>query len=235
MAGRKLPQFSGHLAPAQVAEGINAASRNAKRLAEDARVLCNAERFASAASLAILSVEEAGKASILREIALSRTNEEARRAWKAYRSHARKNLLAGLPELVAAGARHLDDFRPLFLEGAEGPILVEQVKQLGFYTDCLGEAHWSEPAQVVDQRIAEILVRTAELLSRHREVSPREIELWVEHLGPVWRSELAWMKNALANWYAAMQAEGLEPREQSIVAQFIWKTREPEAGDEGGA
>jgi AbiV family abortive infection protein len=45
---------------------MNAAIANAQRLAEDAQLLLDAERFPSAASLAILALEEAGKVIILR-------------------------------------------------------------------------------------------------------------------------------------------------------------------------
>ena len=53
-------QYRGPLTPAQAADGINAASDNARRLAEDAQALFEQGSFAIAASLAILAVEEAG-------------------------------------------------------------------------------------------------------------------------------------------------------------------------------
>ena len=45
---------------------MNAARRNARRLAEDAKLLLEAGRYPTATALAVLSIEESGKMSILR-------------------------------------------------------------------------------------------------------------------------------------------------------------------------
>lgn len=142
-------------------------------------------------------------------------------AWRGYRSHTRKNVLAGFTAQVLEGARKLDDFAGLFREEADHTILFDQVKQLGFYTDCLGEAHWSEPEDVVEEGLARQLVRTAEILSESRRVSTEEIELWVEHLGPVWRKNAAWMRTALENWYAALQERRLVEEGENAMRTFI--------------
>src|SRR5260221_5909890 len=73
---KPLTQFVGALAPQQVADGMNAAGRNAKRLYEDAELLFNASRFASACALAVLSIEEAGKVSVLRGISTASGEKE---------------------------------------------------------------------------------------------------------------------------------------------------------------
>jgi hypothetical protein len=72
MVKKKLDSYKGKLSADQVAAGINAATKNAKRLSEDAALLFEAGRFPSAVSLAILSIEESGKASILRSLRLPR-------------------------------------------------------------------------------------------------------------------------------------------------------------------
>lgn len=194
---------------------------NARRLAEDAEALLLADRYPSAASLAILSIEEAGKASVLRGLSVARSESELRGAWKDYRSHTRKNVAWLLPQLAKTGARKLDDLRPLFEEGAEHPHLLDQLKQLGFYTDCLGAGSWSMPTTVITKDLAESLVRTAQLLSTGEPCSVREIELWVEHIGPVWNQDFSWMKQALVNWYSAMQAAGLKPDGQNQMDAFV--------------
>ncbi|MDH0759330.1 AbiV family abortive infection protein [Pseudomonas juntendi] len=80
----------------------------------------------------------------------------------------------------AYGARSLEDFRPLYDNASDHPYLLDQVKQLGFYTDCLGQkANWSIPDQVIDSELATSLVDTAELLSQGAPVTERELELWV--------------------------------------------------------
>lgn len=219
---KTLDAFRGALTPAQVAEGIRVASANAVRLANDAELLFRAGSFPTAASVAILAIEETCKVSILRSLALARSDVEASAKWKEYRSHTRKNGAWLLPQLAAQGAKKLEDLRPLFEEGAEHPYLLDQLKQLGFYTDCLGQAHWSLPADVISEELAESLVETARLFARSSagECTTREIELWVEHLGPV-RQDLGWTKQAVINWYAAMQEAGLKPKGDNAMEQFI--------------
>ena len=81
------------------------------------------------------------------------------------------------PQLVGDGARHLGEFRSLVDKGAEHPFLLDQLKQLGFYTDCLGDAHWSVPDEVVDLDLATSLVRTAVLLANAKKVTEEEMDL----------------------------------------------------------
>lgn len=221
---KKLDAYRGKLTPAQIAQGMNAAATNARRLAEDAAVLIEARRFATAASLATLSIEETGKISILRGLALASTNEEALKAWKAYRSHTRKNAAWLLPHLYAKGARKLDDLRPLFDEKSDHPYLLDQVKQLGFYTDCLGQAHWSTPDAVIDEPLARMLVKIAEvLLAGNHIYTEKEVDLWVKHMSPVWNKNLVLRKDALVNWYAAMQKSGLASEGINEMEQFIYE------------
>lgn len=218
---KKLNAYRGKLSASQAAAGMNAAAKNACSLAEDAATLLAARKFATAASTAILSIEEAGKVSILRRLALAISDAEAAEAWKDYRSHTRKNVAWLLPQLAAAGARKLDDLRPLFDETSDHPFVLDQLKQLGFYTDCLGNAHWSVPSEVIDEQLAHMLVQIAQLFAREREYTEREVELWIEHVGPVWKKDPAWMKQAVVNWYAAMQKAGLVPEGPNEMEQFI--------------
>ena len=60
--------------------------------------------------------------------------------------------------------------------------------------------HWSSPTAVIDLNLAQTLVRTVALLSSSAEVvTSREIELWVEHLQPVWNRHPSWRERALEN------------------------------------
>lgn len=218
---KKLEAYQGRLTPGQIAKGMNAAAANAQRLLADATILFEARRFPTAASLAILSIEEAGKISILRSLALAVTNIEASEVWKEYRSHVRKNVLWLFPQLVAAGARKLDDFKQLFEKDSEHPYTLDQIKQLGFYTDCLGKAHWSSPDAVIDEGLARMLVNVAKILSQKSHYTEEEIQLWLEHIGPVWKKEPDRMKRALVAWYAAMQRKGLAPKGSNEMEQFV--------------
>lgn len=219
---QKLEQYVGHLDYAGVAEGINSARANARRLAADAKMLLDADRFPSAAALAVLSIEESGKCSILRSLALADGEDVVRRVWKEYRSHTKKNAMWLLPSLVAQGARRLGDFAPLFDDKSDHPFVLDQVKQISLYSDCLGRAHWARPDDVIDKPLAATLVRTAEVLASGSEVTSREIELWIKHMKPVSNRTPEWQRKALANWYAEMQAEGLASAGSNEMETFIW-------------
>ena len=43
----------------------------------------------------------------------------------------------------------------------------------------------------------------------------------MEHIGPVWKQNDRWMKQALVKWYEAMQKEGLQPAGDNKMEQFI--------------
>lgn len=221
MSERKLDQYKGALTIDQITEGINAANSNAQRLLDDARQLLAAERHPSAASLAILAIEESGKASILRELAVARDESERREAWRGYRSHTRKNVSWLLPSLVRAGAHSLEDLWPLFDPDSDHPFLLDQLKQLGFYTDCLGEAHWSSPADAIDGPLARMLVQIAEVCVRSSPVPVGEVQLWVQHIGPVWKGPLAEMKKALAVWHAERVRLGFADGDPDEMARFV--------------
>jgi hypothetical protein len=66
----------GRLNAAQIAAGMNAAEDNAARLLADAVLLLNAGRYPTAASVAILCIEEAAQVSILRRIATCKDDTE---------------------------------------------------------------------------------------------------------------------------------------------------------------
>ncbi|QET04367.1 MULTISPECIES: AbiV family abortive infection protein [Cupriavidus] len=221
MSSKKLNTYRGPLSAAEVAAGMNAANANAQRLADDAEALLAAGRIPTAASLAALSIEESGKVSILRQLATSNSKEEVAAAWKSYRSHSRKNVNWLLPELAVKGARKLEDFRPLFEEDAEHPFVLDKVKQLGFYTDCLGNRHWSVPTNAIDEALAGSLIQIAKLLVGKREISVKEIELWIHHVGSAPKNDFSAMKRALASWYSAMQEAGLRPLGNNEMERFI--------------
>ncbi len=216
-----LGQWKNTLKPAQIADGMNAANDNARRLAEDAEILLNQNRLPSALSLSILSIEESGKISILRELALAQNGNQVKEAWKAYRSHTKKNVLWLFPHLASNGANKLEEFKSLFGENAEHPLLLDNLKQIGFYTDCLGKAHWSIPAKVVDREDTENILNIAKLMCNDTPYSSKEIELWVKHIKPVWKGPMDTMKTALNNWFDEMVKEGLLSEGQYSFKDFI--------------
>lgn len=221
MAKRKLDQYKGKLTPAQIADGMNEAAANAKRLYEDARLLFEHGRHPSALSLAALSIEESGKLSILRSLALARDQKELAITWREYRSHTRKNIMWPFVQIFLQGGRRLGDFRPLFEDKSEHPFLLDNVKQLAFYTDCLGKRHWSVPAEVINHELAESIVQIALLLLPKREVTEREIELWIEYIQPVWKQSMEMMEAAVSAWHRQMCEEGLSSGDPDDMEKFI--------------
>ena len=218
----RLPRFRGRLSPSQIALGMNAASRNARRLADDAKLLLENGRFPTAASIAALSIEEAGKLDVLRGLALAPDQAVRKREWKAYRSHRDKNPAWILPELVAKGARTLHALRLAADPSGTHTLLLDQVKQLGLYTDCLGPRNWTEPKTVISEALAKQLVLIADLLVPKETVTSREMELWVEYMQPVYGAPLHEMKAALTRWYAAMREAGLSTHDERDVESFVW-------------
>lgn len=170
--------------------------------------------------MAVLSIEESGKVVILRRF-LTSTDDDRKSLWREYRSHTSKNLNWILPDLVAKGARKLDDFLAIVDKDSDHPIVLDTLKQIGFYSDCLGKGHWSLPQEVVGEELAANLVQTAELLAPQRVISIRELELWVKHMGAVWGTTPAAMKSALVQWYAEMQREGLSPAGVNQMEIFV--------------
>lgn len=221
MASKKLPQFRSRLRAAEATAGISCARSNAQRLVADAELLLANDRHASALALAVLAIEEAGKVSILRALVLARSDEEVKADWKEYRSHTSKNRLWPIIETVLKGARKLNDFRSLVADDADHPEVLDQLKQLAFYTDCLGNRHWSIPTDVIESELASLIVRTAKLLASGGEISQREIELWIQHVGPFWKQSMEAMEGALVSWQDALQSEGLRPPGDNQMEKFI--------------
>jgi len=221
MTKKKLDQFRGKLTPAKIAAGMTAACANAHRLAKAARLLLENGHYALSASIAAISIEEAGKPTILRALAMATSEQQLSQCWRDFRTHTRKNLMWLLPQLVSQGARKLDDFRPLFEDDAEHPFLLDQVKQIGFYTDCLGKAHWSIPSDVIDKSLATMMVSIAEILGKEKSHSETEVQLWIKHMAHVQKRPKELVEHALAQWYKDMQAHGLLPEGKNEMEDFI--------------
>lgn len=216
---RVLRQFRGALSPASIADGMNAAAANALRLVEDAELLLANDRLPTAVSLAILAIEETGKLGVLRQLSVALDEKVIKSVWKDYRTHTVKNAIGGVTEMVTSGATRLIDFRPLFDRNSEHSSVLDALKQIGFYTDCVGDAHWAEPTAAVDKKLAEAIVQSARTLVPRSPTTAREIELWVEHLGPVWNTPE--MFSAAVAYYSAMRSEGLDCHDPAEMEAFF--------------
>jgi AbiV family abortive infection protein len=221
---KKSEQYRGWLSSAEIAGGINAAKRNALRLVNDARLLNENGRAASATALAILAIEESGKITILRLLALMDTDKDVAARWREYRSHKDKNAHWPLLDLFFKGARRLDDFLPMFDPTARHPQILDTVKQLCLYTDSFGKGRWTEPDRVIEKKLADSFVLVAEVFARSRDVTAEEIDLWVQYLKPVWNVGDAARNKALLEWDKEMRRRGLITAEHSTTMETFMTT-----------
>lgn len=213
-------QYRGRLSSAEIAEGMNVARRNAERLAKDARLLLDNDRYASALALAILAIEETGKVAILRQIAVASNDKELIARWKDYRTHTTKNAHWPLIDMYLKGARRLQDFLPMFDPNAEHPKMMDTVKQLSLYTDSFKKGTWTVPEQLVKKELVLGLVVVAEIFSRTREIAAEEIDLWIQYMKPVWN----WpdqRDKAIVEWDKEMRRRGLIPADETSIETFM--------------
>lgn len=202
-----LQPYGGELSPVEIADGIAAAQSNASRLIADAKLLADAGRFPSATVLAILAIEERGKAIILKRLAIVPA-DKLKETWRDYRSHRAKNAGWAMPVLLAEGARTMTDFAPLVDKKADHAAMLDALKQVALYTDCLGEKHWSKPEEVIESDLARVLIEIAERMMGDRTVTVREVELWREIVAPHYaKPEMA---EAVIRCEEALKKEGLK-------------------------
>jgi AbiV family abortive infection protein len=213
-------QYSGRLTAEQAAAGMNAAAKNAARLAADARLLFDNGRIPSALALAILAIEESGKVAILRGLAVS-SDESIKSGWRDYRTHTRKNVMWPLIFELKSGARRFGDFAKLFDPDAEHPQLLDHVKQIAFYTDCFSNCNWSMPDKVIESDLANSILRTAEVMANVRVTTTEEIELWIEYLKPYWAGSNEDRAAALCAWDKEMRQRGLGGQGTITIEKFI--------------
>lgn len=193
---------------------MQAAIDNAGRLTHDARLLLAADRYASALSLALLAIEEAGKVSILRRMVGQVSESVIASAWHDYRSHTSKNFMALFADVVQRGGRKLDDFAGLLSDASLGDrSMLDQLKQVAFYTDCLGTAHWNKPTETISRELAESFVLIAETLSKEKTITELELSLWAKHVAPLSESKTV-AHRQLTSWADAMVDAGLMSTEQ---------------------
>lgn len=214
-----LNPYVGPLTAVEIAAGIAAAQANALRLIDDAALLLEADRYQSATALAILAMEERGKVIILKRLALVREQSDIKEVWREYRSHRAKNAGSILPELVRQGSRTMSAMASAVDAKAEHTGLLDAVKQISFYTDCLGDRHWSIPSEVVDSDLARAMLQSAKLMWGSRRVTAREVELWGEIVGPHYGQST--MVSAVIGWQKAMLAEGLSDTRPEELEAFM--------------
>jgi AbiV family abortive infection protein len=219
---KKFRQYCGFLTTSEIAKGMNAANENARRLADDAKLLFQHESYPSAVAMAILSIEESGKVSILRELALARNQEEAAQCWRDYRSHVKKNVLWPIADSYLKGARRAQDFLSLLDPEADHPYVLDKIKQISFYTDCFQKGHWAVPKKLIGKEFAHGLLRIADSFARSREITVEEVDLWVKYLSPYWKTSTSSMQKALFEWDKEIRKRGLVDKTNALTMETFF-------------
>jgi AbiV family abortive infection protein len=181
------------------------------RLSEDAQLLLNANRIASALALAVLSIEETGKASILRGLGMASSEGELKDHWKNYRSHKSKNVLWATFDYLKKGARKLEDFAPLFDPSEKHGQILDELKQLAFYTDCPKRGKWNEPDGIIDKELAASIVAISNAFVGTEPTSNEELEIYYRHMIPALKKDVKTIQDAYLNAYSEMQKKGIKP------------------------
>jgi len=204
-------QYKQSLTPQTAAEGINAANENAQDLLSDVELLFENGKYERATALAILAIEEAGKPAILRSILVEDDPKAIKKAWQNYRKHTAKNAMWIMPDLFSKGARKLFDFEPMFKETSDHPQMLDNLKQLTFYTDAFSNCKWSLPKNVVDKELANKIIGIAKMFCSKEQpaCTKQEMELWIKHIKPVWKKDTLLMKQALVNFYQEAELSGI--------------------------
>ena len=208
----KLSDHRGPLTLPDIAAGMAAALRNARRLAHDAETLLAAGSWPSAASLAILSIEESGKVGVLRGMAAETDPQALKAAWRQYRSHPAKlskpiGLNPSDKSLAIPGMAE-----QLTKERDELVADIDAMKQSGFYTDCKAgtgtKPVWVEPLRCITENQAREAVSVAKLTCDDMpDTTVRELELFAQHYKPT--EGTPDMVTGWLNWVRAMEGEGL--------------------------
>jgi AbiV family abortive infection protein len=217
----RLGQYKGRLNAKEICEGINAANENSIRLLKDAELLFKEKRFASCVALAILSIEEAGKDPFLRALGLEKDDEHIIENWRAYRTHTMKNTAWLMPALISMGAKGLNDFKIIAMNDMDHQRILENLKQISLYTDCLENKYWSIPDKEITEEYCEGILAIAKLLARDKRMEEKEIELWIKYIKPVWRGAMEHMESAIISWSKEMHKLGLLKGPEDGMEKFI--------------
>lgn len=212
-----LPKYRGWLTASEIAEGMNASGRNARRLYADAKLLYDHGRYPSALGLACLSIEESAKVSLLRGFATAQDIDVIKRRWKEFRNHSYKTLPWVWLALFSRKIKEMGGLDPGPEVDQKETETLLALKEISFYVDCNGNKHWAEPDDVIDEGACKAILETARIFSESDSVvTTREVELWAKFVG----EDESDAKN-LIRWHQAMLEEGLSNWTQDEFVRFI--------------
>jgi hypothetical protein len=126
---------------------------------------------------------------------------------------------------VLGGVRTLSGFGSLFDPVSKHTQRLDELKQAGFYTDCIEADRWSLPEEFVDELIAQFVLKTARSLTKDHEVTEWEIELWIKHVG---RDLGQARPESLKEFWTAMRGERLATADVDDIDIFLGVVSEEE-------
>ena len=227
MAKLKEVQHWGSLSAEKVAEGVNAAFRNAQELYDEAEILFKQGRFARAASLAVLSIEEVGKVFLLPLLLTTTNKQDLRLIWKGYRNHKHKNnhvhlqMTKGAPQPLT---RHSIPPSASIDRWSDG---MEDLKQIGFYTDCTTTTDWGIPSDAIKEAgAAQIMKIASNSLTKYHGLdsfgSVPFLEIWGKHAsGMMDMNEDQKHAAFIAVFDEAEKASLIEPGSRESIEAFL--------------
>ncbi len=107
---------------------------------------------------------------------------------------------------------HIEELRPIFDEKSDHGNILDQLKQLSFYTDALSECKWSTPKKIITKEISETLINVANnlIMGKNNDMTTEaQLEIYFKHLKPVWKADMFKMKEALIACYQEAEVKGL--------------------------
>lgn len=215
-------QYTQKISLKKASEISKGAIQNASSLFDDAKLLFENGRYARAICLSVLSIEESGKPSIIRSIILEDDSKEIANLWKSFRRHQDKNSLWIVPELIMNGVKRLEEMRKVVDPKSDHPQVLDNLKQLCFYSDVFTKGKLSLPDEVATKDVASELLAIANSNIKETFNSEKALEIWVKHLKPVWKKQMIEMKNALMNCYQELEDEGIiEGGTSSKMEEFL--------------
>ncbi len=201
--------YRGVLSPADAAQGMVAARENAGALLADARFLFEDGRVTRVVGLAVLAMEELGRIHLLRSLVLARNDAERREIWSAVGAHTPKSFVVGIP-ILARTAASLEAFGAL-MDQRRLEAVLEAFKELSFHAQFEAGLGWVTPEAHVSREAAEAVLVAAESLVVERAAfeTEAELEIFVRHLKPVWRTDMGAMREALMRCGREAEAAGV--------------------------
>ncbi len=123
--------------------------------------------------------------------------------------------------MPAKGAKTLEELRPIVDADSDHPNILDNLKQLCLYTDCVSNSKWISPEAMEMKELAPYLLLMAKAFIKGSVVTEKELQLWRLHVLPAKHGSFEESKRAVANWWADMRANGLSPATEEEIETFL--------------